>query len=404
MQVHKTLSNMAWVSMLLSMTLSNPLAAAPGDMVQPYIAGSVTYDDNLLRISGDTDPVVATGQSSISDTLKRSTLGLKIDWKQSRQQLIFDAAIHETRFSRFTSLNYQGKDMLARWNWQLGNSLSGAAGYTKKTTLGSFAEKQRLVNNIGTQQQQFFNSAWQVLSNWRVAGGASRNTYRDQSTPTLDNVITSYDAAVIFMPRSGNEFGLRQFHITGKYKVPEIFSGVAVDNGYSQDQLLATMDWLYSGHIRVTGQAGVVSRTHNQVSARDFSGNTMRATVNWFTSGKSRIELGLWNEIDAYDDLTTSFTENKGSSLGASWELSSKFSVSALLKRSKREFLGDPGMVLAPQATRVDTVKSSSLSLAYQTSSAINISATVQAEKRSSNRAFIDYQANTYNLSASFRF
>lgn len=388
--------------MLASMTSPNLLWAAPGDTVQLYITGSTTHDNNLLRLSRNTDPLLATGQASVADTIRRGGAGLKVDWKQGRQEVKLDASINETRFSRFTSLDYQSKNLLSRWNWQLGNAVSGDIGYDRNTVLGSFAEQQRLVNNLNTQERGFFDSAWQVQPSWRLNGSLSRATHRVENRPTRDFELMSYGAGIYFTPPSRNEIGIRGTRQQANYPNQEIFFGVPVDNGFTQNQLLATVNWLYSGHLRVNGRAGVVNREHNQLSARDFSGKTIRGTLTWLATGKNQVDLAAWNEIDAYDDLTTSFTVSKGLSLGSSWNLTTKLGVSTQLKHLKRDFLGDPGLLLFPQPTRQDTVNSASLSVSYQPIRAASISASVQTERRSSNRALVDYSDTTFNLSMSF--
>lgn len=378
-------------ALLIPAVLLNPtlLWAAPEDTVQPYINASITHDDNLLRLSKDADPMAASGQPSAADTIKQGTVGVKVDWKQSRQEVILDASASESRYTRFTSLNYQSKNLQSRWNWQLGNSLIGGIGYNKTTSLGSFAELQHLTKNLSTQQNEFIDGAWHVNPSLRLNGAVTHATYSVTSNSVYGNDFMSYMAGAYFTPHDGNEIGIRGIRQVQKYPVLEAFSGVPVDNGFRQDQLFATVNWLYSGHVRVNGQAGVVNRAHNQLTERDFNGRTMRGTLTWLASGKGQIDLTAWDEIDAYDNLTTSYTQSKGFSFGPTWNLTGKLSVSAKLQHLERDFLGDPVVKLFPALSipvRQDTIDSSSLSLNYRPMRSVNISASVQNERRSSNQ------------------
>lgn len=407
MRLRIVITNISRVLIPAALAIPGALWAAPGDTVQAYVSASVMHDDNLLRLSGDVDPVTVTGQPSTADTIKQCTLGLKVNWEQSRQQVVLDASVSESRFSRFTSLNYQGKNLQSRWNWQLGNSLSGGVGYNRNTSLGSFAEQQNLANNLTTQQNAFADGAWQVQPSLRLNGALTRSTYRIASNSAYGNELMSYTVGAYFTPPSGNEIGIRGVRQVQKYPVQQAFSGVPVDNGFNQDQLLATVYWLYSGYIRVNGQAGVVNRGHNQFSERDFSGKTMRGTLSWLGSGKSQVDLTAWDEVDAYDNLTTSYTRSKGVSLGPTWNPSGKLDISARLQRVRRDFLGDPLSKLFPGLhipIRQDTVNSASLSVNYQPVRAVTISTSIQTERRSSNQALADYADNTINLSMSFGF
>lgn len=381
-----------------------PLWAAPEDTVQAYASASITHDDNLLRLSKDVDPITVSGQPSAADTIIQGTLGVKVDWKQGRQEVILDASINESRFSRFTLLNNQATNLQSRWNWQLGNSLSGDIGYNRNTSLGSFAEQHNLAKNLSTQQNEFIDGAWQAQPSLRLNGSLTRSHYNVATNSVYGNEFMSYAAGAYFTPPGGNEIGIRGVRQVQKYPVLQAFSGVQVDNGFTQDQLLATVNWLYSGHIRVNGQAGAVNRAHKQLAERDFSGKTMRGTLTWLASGKGQVDLSAWDEIDAYDNLTTSYTRSKGLSLAPTWSPTGKLSVAARLQHLKRDFLGDPGLLLSPQPTRQDTVNSASLSVNYQPVRAVNISTGIQAERRSSTQSLVDYADKTINLNMSFGF
>lgn len=407
MRLRIVISNIFLVLMPAVLASPGSLLAAPEDTVQAYASASITHDDNLLRIPKDVDPMTVAGQPSAADTIKQGTVGARLDWKQSRQEIILDASINESRFSRFSSLNYQAANIQSRWNWQLGNNLSGDVGYNRNTTLGSYAELQRLVDNLSTQQNEFIDAAWQVKPSWRLNGTLTHSTYSVASNSIYGNDFMNYQLGAYFTPASGNEIGVRAIHQVQKYPVPENYSGVTVDNGFTQDQLLATVNWLYSGHIRVNGQAGVVSRAHNQLSERDFSGTTMRGTLTWLASGKGQVDLTAWSEINAYDNLTTSYTQSKGVSLGPTWSPTGKLNVSAQLQHYKRDYLGDPLLKLFPGSyttIRQDIVNAASISLNYQPIRNVNLSTVIQTERLSSNQAAIGYADNTISLSMSFRF
>jgi exopolysaccharide biosynthesis operon protein EpsL len=407
------ISNIVLVLMPAILSAPSPLWAAPEDTVQAYASTSITNDDNLLRLSKDADIQAVTGQPSAADTIKQGTVGVKVDWKQDRQEVILDASLNESRFTRFTLLNYQASNIQSRWNWQLGNSLSGDIGYNRNTTLGSFAELQSLVNNLNTLQNEFIDSAWQVRPDWRLNGAISHATYSVTSYSFYGNESMNYTVGAYFTPSGGNEIGIKDNRQVQKYPVlqPVDSPGTLVDNGFTQDQLLATVNWLYSGHIRLNGQAGMVNRSQNQLTERNFSGNTMRGTLTWLASGKSQVDLTAWNEIDPYDDLTTSYTQSKGISLGPTWNPTGKLVVSARLQHLNRYFLGDPLLILYPWLlipVRHDTVNTANLSVNYQPVRNVNISTSIQIEHRNSNPDYLygnyGYADKTVNMNMSFAF
>jgi len=393
MHTNLSLSNTCLLFIFAALIRPGLLWAAPEDTLSPYIARSISYDDNFFRLT--TNPE--------SEKIKQTIAGVKLNWKQSRQNVVIDASVANTKFDRFSELDYLGKNFLALWNWQLGNDFNGAAGYTYVKTLGSYAETQQVVNNLITQQHTFFDGAWQVHSRLRLNGAISRDTYSQPSSSANGNETMNYEADAYYTPPSGNELGVRAMHQVGIYPVEQLVDGTLVNNNYTQDELLATIYWLYSGHIQANGQAGVVSRKQEQLSARDFSGTTMRGKITWLATGKSNVDVSVWDEVDAYDDLTTSYTLSKGVSLGAIWNPTAKVSVTAKIQHVGRDFLGDPGLVLGPpQPVRHDNVNSASLFVAYQPIRAVNISGSIQNEHRTSNQPSYDYADNFVNLTISF--
>lgn len=384
--------------LLMPAVLAGPgsLLAAPGDTVQAYVSASITHDDNLLRLS--------SVQPAAADTVKQGSAGVKVDWKQSRQEVLLDASFNKTIFTRFTSLNYQATNIQSRWNWQLGNSLSGDIGYNRNTTLGSFTELQQLANTLNTRQNEYFDGAWQLMPLMRLNGSVSHSDYNVPSDSVYGNDYMSYTVGTYFTPPSGNEIGIRGTRQIQRYPVLQVISGTPVDNGFTQNQLLATINWLYSGHIRVNGQAGIVNRNHNQFPERNFNGKTMRGTLTWLASGKSQVNLTAWNEIDPYEDLTTSYTQSKGLSLGPTWTPTGKLAVTALMQKLNRDFLGNPSYIINPGPIRQDTVNTASLSINYQPMPALNIASSIQIEHRTSNQLYVDYADKTVNLNMTFQF
>jgi len=393
MQTRFVISNISLLLLPAALLSPGLLLAAPEDALQAYASVSVMHDDNLLRLS--------SAQAAVADTIQQDTLGLKVNWKQGRQQVLLDASTNQTSYSNLTSLGYQATNVQARWNWQLGNSLSGDMGYSRNTSQSSFAELHQAVNNLNTRQEKFADGAWQIKPGWRLNGGMTQSVYSVASNSVLGNEATGYTAGATFTPASGNEIGIRSNRLVQRYPVLQVVSNVPVDNGFTQEQLLATINWLYSGHIRVNGQAGVVSRAHNQVSMRDFSGKTMHGTLSWQGSGKTQISLSAWDELDAYDDLVTNSAQSKGASLDAVWSPAGKLSVSVRGQHLKRNFILNPN-TQAP--SRQDTVNSASFSINYQPVRAVNLSASMQTERRSSTLDYIDYADNTINLGMSLMF
>src|ERR1019366_8273239 len=133
---------------ILLQGISLSAIAASGDTFSPYVFASMTHDSNLLRLSASS--------TNTADFLRQMGIGMNVDWKVSRQQILLTAAINDTRFDRYSMLNYRGRDLQGRWNWQLDNHISGDLGCTDNLTIGSFENQQVLVSNQRTQERCFY--------------------------------------------------------------------------------------------------------------------------------------------------------------------------------------------------------------------------------------------------------
>jgi len=405
MRLRILISNISPLLILVALA-PGTVRAAPDDLLQAYISTAITHDSNLFRISNNVDPVTVLGQPTTADTIKQLTLGAKLDWKHSRQEVLLDYSYSYARYELFKGLDYQAPNIMTRWNWQMGNRLSGDMGYSRITSIGSFENVQRPANTLNTRQSEYFDGAWQAMPRMRLNGSVTHSDYNVPDGAVYGNDYIQYTVAANYTPRSGNEAGIRGIRQIQKYPVLQVIPGAPapVDNGFSQNELLATLNWLLSGHFRLNGQAGVVNRNHNQYPERNYTGNTMRGTLSWIASGKTQVNLTAWNEIDPYDDLTTSYTVTKGVSLGPAWSPTGKVAVSALVQHYTRDYLGNPSLVINPGPARQDTVNSASFSINYQPVLSVNLSGSIQIEQRTSNQLYADYSDRTLNLSASFRF
>jgi hypothetical protein len=203
MQLRIVISN---ISLLLILGVLTPgtVRAAPDDLLQGYISTSITHDNNLFRISSNVDSMTVLGQPTTADTIKQLTLGVKLDWKHSRQEVLLDYSYHYARYALFKGLDYQAPNIMARWNWQTGNRLSGDMGYSRITSIGSFENVQRPANTLNTRQTEYFDGAWQATPLMRLNGSVSHSDYSVPDGAVYGNDYIQYMVGSYYTPRSGS--------------------------------------------------------------------------------------------------------------------------------------------------------------------------------------------------------
>jgi hypothetical protein len=201
---------------------------------------------------------------------------------------------------------------------------------------------------------------------------------------------------------ASTKVGVKLRETNGHYPNQAVDFISMLDNGYHQREILATVDWNYSGHSMLHGQAGQVQRKNDHFSIRDYNGITARGTYTWLPTGNVRLGVSAWREIWAWDDLTTSYSLNRGMSLEPSWMPTSKITVSGKIQHEKRDFLGDPG-ILVLTTNRKETSDTRVLSVSYQPTRSYSFSVSVGDDNRDSNLPLLSFRSETVSISATFQ-
>ncbi len=395
----------AWLALLLSVW-PGWASAEQGDVLRPYVSYGVTYDDNLLRVNSAADAIASFGSEQTSDTINRATVGIIIDKQISLQRININLELNRDTFNRFSILDNDGRDFSGKWNWHLGNHLEGNLGASYTRSLGTFLEFRQLVRNDRTQNRKFADLAWRFHPSWRLRTSAStydlENSIAAQRTQNRSEDAT--EVGVDYLASSGSHVGVQYRQVTGTFPNRQLVGGSLVDNGYQQDEASAVVDWWYSGKTRLQLEAGMVKRNHNQVPARDFTGLTGRATLDWAPTGKITLSLAGWRDINAVDDATASFSVNRGVSLTPAWAITSKLALQGKLSYEQRDHAGDPSQVLTAQPRRQDTFRSAMAAVSYTPLQDLQLSFSMQHDERQSNIFQSGFKSNSIMLNGRYEF
>src|SRR5947207_9711527 len=129
--------------------------------VTPFVAETLTSDDNVFRMSKDIDPATVVGSRSRGDTYRTTSFGLGVDVPVSLQRFVGSLTFNSTRYQRFAGLDSDGHDLRGSWLWQGGKDLRGELGLSETYSLASFAQ---LLGSTTPDQlrvrQGFVNGAW----------------------------------------------------------------------------------------------------------------------------------------------------------------------------------------------------------------------------------------------------
>jgi len=371
----------------LASAAPSPALALWGDRLKLYAQENVVYDSNIFRLSDARASALGIGEKS--DTYYVTTVGLNLNVPVSRQRFRAGLALNESRFDRYQQLNFGGHDASAVWLWQLGNDLSGDLGYTSTKTLASFTNVLTIVPSIMEAERAFASANYLLTPRWRI-GAALDERQRRYSDPArqVNNLdATGFDASLTYLTPRGNSIGLAYRVEEGRFPS----GSVPVDNAYTQETATVVVDWTVTPASHLNYRAGVVSRKYDQqvpgFPNRDFDGLTARLVYDWRPTRRFTLTGIVLREISPVEDIETSFVNIKGLAVRAVWAITEKTTLSATLDSSRRNYRGDPTV---PQ--RDDDVNSAALAVTWQALRNVQVAATLQHERRTSNLVGIDYK------------
>lgn len=388
--------------------------ALAGGQLEPFVSHTVTRDDNVFRLSEQTDTAAALGTPSKSDTYRSTAAGLNFDVPAGRQRFEGGLWFNDNRYDEFTILDFTERHARATWHWHVGDALSGRLGATTDRALASLANVQGGVQ-LGTPnaldtRKAFVDAAWLLTPRWRLRGEATRLEQSNGVAERTVNDITS-DGAGLELSRispAGNQIGLGVQTQDATLPVLQPVGMGLVDNSYRQHRVRLVTEWTLTGRSRLSASAGRVSRRFEQLPERDHATGIFNAAFEWKPTARFTLLATAQRDISAPDEINAGvnvgFVLAESIALRPSVRLSDKFTVSGALGWSDWEYLGDPGLALGTLAPRHDRVRNAALVVTYQPMRMLRLEVALRRETRSSTAEFGDYEADMASLSARLAF
>jgi exopolysaccharide biosynthesis operon protein EpsL len=385
---------------LMAILFALPALAKEGDTFGVYAAYAHYYDSNLFRLADgenaviieDGIPVYATERS---DTFNVLNVGVNMDWKPGRQQVLASASKSFVRYSNFSSLDYDGSDYRGTWNWRLGNHWSGQLGASEVVTQTSFNDLDSVlgffvaVNNLVTRDRQFASAEWELHPRWRAGVGGARASSENSALVqrSEDYAEDSEYAYLMHITPKGSKLSGEIRRIDASYPNRELVAGSLVDNSYTQDEYNFLGDWSVTGKLVAHLKLGFVDRQHENLSLHDYSGVAGRVTADYFPTGKSALNLTVYREPAPLEDVNSSFLLNTGASLNAVWRITDKVTT-----RAGASYVnGVYDQIVAAGLQREEDTLNGSLSLSYTPVRMATIDVGLQAGRRDSNISVNEY-------------
>jgi exopolysaccharide biosynthesis operon protein EpsL len=380
--------------------------ASPDDTIRPYVASSLLYDSNFLRLSDSVDPVAVTGKSDKSEFIKQVAAGLNMDWTISRQHIIVKANVNQNWFQNFTTLDYTGWDTQAQWNWQVRNDLDGEIGYTNTQTMASFAQLNSLVGNLQNNQRSFANAGYLFHPNGKIKLGVFRTEfqYGDISRRVSNNIENNAELNLQYLSPTGSILGVRVLATDGQYPERQLTADSTQDNAYTRMNYAVTGDWHASSKTRIDGLVGYTHQDYANFRVRNFSDIIAHLNLNWQATEKTALVLSARRDIYQTNSQLSSFLLAQGVWFNLTWQATPKIALTLPMSFQQQQYLGGIGSRGVSSGQQKDNVGNIGFNVMYHPLESISIGPVLQYEKRDSNNPLASYESKSagVNLQADF--
>jgi exopolysaccharide biosynthesis operon protein EpsL len=370
-------------STLLLALLAGGAARAADDGLHVNSALGWHHDDNLLRVP-DNDPGFG-GQRA--DSWRQADAGASFDHLYGRQRVQASVQLSKVTFDRFSQLDYDGKDGRATWFWQLGNQFDGQLGASYVELLAPYTDLRSNERNLRVQHGTFFDGGWRLHPRWRVRAGyrEDRYSYELASQRPNNRREKAMETGLDYLAPSGSEVGLVLRRLEGRYFYPRPLAQALDD--FEQDEYRLRVSWLASAITTVNLLAGWSTRRQDAFGPGRTSGVTGRLAVAYAPTVKISVDAAIWRDFAPIESSVVSYTLNRGASLGASWQATSKIRASANASYEKRDY--SARNALPPSSRGIDlddSLRSTGLTVSYSPLRKVQVALTVAQQVRGGSR------------------
>ena len=347
-----------------------------------WVQGGVRRDDNALRLE--------TGERS--DIITRLGAGIRHETRVvGRQRVRLEARGDYYDYDRLNELDHFAYALAGDWLWEIGNNLSGTVLIGRERRQVDLAETLTERLDTTTLTRIGGTAAYLISPRFRVRGGlASTRAERSRARET-ETRATSAVAGADYVSPLGNTLGIEYRATQGEAPFDEFVATLGlVNNDYDEREVSLVATYALGPQLRSGVRVGRTSRDYDELSARDFDGNTGRIFVDWLPGNKTILGFEDYREPRSVIDIAASHVLLKGFAFGPRWAATNKLVLSARFVRERREYEGDPALT-AGGVLRNEVLSLVRFALGWEPQRRWQLSLALDRGERESNAAGRDY-------------
>ena len=384
-----------WMQLLLFIYSPSAWAAADADdLLQAFVSESLTYDNNLYRISKDRQ---LGPQMEMGDFINNASAGGRIHKTLSRQIFDLDLQVDDNRYAANKQLDNVSTKDSAVWRWQVGQDWSGKLGAEYSRSLAGFANTQFFALDLLDRPAYYFDIRYQLNSNLRFDAGwrKSDTTHSADARKNQNIEAQTSHGGVTFLTSSGNSLGVEYAHTDARFPLRQLsFDVGASDIAYQENLARALFKYDFSAKLHFDGQVGYLIRSHPNLSQTDYQGEIWRIGMSWIPTAKTLVAVSTWHELAAFAELASSYYISEGVSFTPSWSITNKIVLSGQVRAETQDHSG----------LRKDELFSSQVGVIYTPVNCAELNLAYQFYQRDSNRQFYSYVGDSVTATVRLKF
>jgi hypothetical protein len=371
------------------------------DSVRFNAGGEIIHDDNLFRLPSGTVP---QNGAERSDRIHRLTASIDTRARIGLQTVSINMAAYRDWFARNSFLNNTGNNATARWNWQAGSNLSGAAAYANSRTLAGFGEQRRETRDLVTLRGPSLSANLKAALDHTFGVEVSEQQTRrsDPAQQALENDTSNLGLIWTYRSTSDNFFGLRTRRSEAKYLNAGLLTSDRIDN-FIQRDIGGFASGAAGAVSRWSAELGYAKREYMQDGRSDFNSAVGRVGFDWQPTAKVVLNLALSRQLIPPENLGTAYSVSSLGAITATWAATPAISVSATAERDHRDYRTASAVGVEGDERR-DTLQRFRLSASFDPITALRLSARLENGRRESNLEGQSYRYNQVQLGAEVRF
>lgn len=395
----------ALLAALTLLATESAVAAFGTDNLQLRVGTGLRYDSNVFRAPDGIQTRAPDGSTGRSDMIGSVNAGATIILPVSRQQFILNADLNQSRYNKFSTLDFDGQDLRGLWRWEAGSLLNGDLGVSRSKSLANFATTLGTNRNIRTSEQTFFTLNYPFHANWRANVGATEGTNRhsDPVNRQSDTDTSSRSAGLQYVTGSQNYVGVQGSTVETRYNNLFTVGGRAFNNSYDQNSVSAVLGYSPSALTRLQGTMGRTRREPHQAGQPEVTGTTGSVLLNWRPTAATGVTIEYSRDFGPAVDIITASSKANTLTIAPSWTVTEKVTLLGTLRRQERDFTDNTGLVPGGSA-RNDRISAYGLVAVWRPLDRVVVNLSAQREARDSNTAGQDYSANVLAATLQYSF